>query len=55
MFKIILNYINGLVSLFNGISTFFGYLMVKPFLENYSDTIYSLAREIWVHVFPKDM
>ena len=32
--------INGLVSLFNGISTFVGYLMPKPFsLKNSSDTI----------------
>ena len=35
-----MNYRSGLVSLFNGISTFIGYLMPKPFsVKNSSGTI----------------
>ena len=37
----------GVVSLFNGISTFIGYLMPKPFtLKNSISTIYPIARRI---------
>ena len=45
----------GLISLFNGISTFVGYLMPKPFSEkNRSGTTYPIAGRIRVFIsFPK--
>ena len=46
-----------LVSLFNRISTFIGYLMPKPFFwKNRSGTIWSIDRRIrGAHTFPKDI
>ena len=44
----------GLVSSFNGISTFVGYLMLKPSLKkNRSHVTWPTAREIRGHSFPK--
>ena len=52
-----INYI-GLISLFNGISTFMGHLMPKPSLQkNNSETISPISKRIHkggeVHIFPK--